>query len=115
MIPASTATTTMAEAETTRAIPWRPVGISSTLSARPGRSPRGASLSLVVAHAAVLTRDLRIEGVFLERLVRAGARPEIGHLLDLSLGCGAHDLLPERKALLAHDVLQVFALQVGMR
>src|SRR5258705_11024880 len=70
---------------------------------------------LVVAHAAILTCDFRIEAVLLERLVRAGARPPIGNLVDLAFDGAPHDLLAERIALLAHDVLQGLALQVRMR
>ena len=58
--------------------------------------------------------DFRVEGVLLERLVRAGARPPVGKLLDLSFSGAPHDLLPERKALLAHDVLQVLTPQIRM-
>src|SRR5688572_8239751 len=70
---------------------------------------------LVVAHAAVLTFDFRVEGLLLKRLVRTRARPPVGNLLYLSLDGVPHDLLPERIALLAHDVLQVLALQIRMR
>src|SRR4029453_15395364 len=89
---------------------------SATMSTTLQRSRKTVSQSfLVVANSAVLTYDLRIKAVFFERLVRAGAGPPIGNLLDLSFSGGPHDLFPERKALLAYDVLQLFTLQVGMR
>src|SRR3982751_3337819 len=73
------------------------------------------SSSLVVARAAILTFDSRIEGLLLARCrVRAGARPPVVDLLYLSLGRLLHDLLPQRIALLALDVLQLLALQVRM-
>src|SRR3954467_6999676 len=70
---------------------------------------------LVVAHAAILTFDCRIESLLLARCrVRAGARPPVAELLYLSLGRVLHDLLSQRIALLALDVLQLLALQVRM-
>jgi hypothetical protein len=73
------------------------------------------SIYFVVADSAVLIPDLRVKSALFERLVGAGTRPPVGNLLDLSLSGGPHDLLPEGKALLAFDLLQSFAFQVGMR
>src|SRR4029453_6728028 len=70
------------------------------------------TIVLVVADSAVLISHLGVEGVLLERLVRAGPRPPIGDLLDLAFGGVLHDLLPDRETLLADDFLQVFTLQI---
>src|SRR3982750_1576336 len=67
---------------------------------------------LVVADAAVLACRARVEGMLLERLVRAGPWPPVGNLLDLAFGGVLHDLLAERIAFLAHDVLQELTFQV---
>jgi hypothetical protein len=76
---------------------------------------RDRLLFLVVANSAVLISDSREESVLLKRLVVAGARPKVGYLVDLSLSSSPHDLLSEREALFAFDVLQMFTLQIGMR
>jgi len=74
---------------------------------------RAASSFLVVANPAVLPRNFRVERVFLKWLVRAGASPPIGHLGDLSFSGAPHYFFPQRKALLADDVLEGLTLQVG--
>jgi hypothetical protein len=49
--------------------------------------------SIVIANAANLVADLRVEGVFLERRNRAGARPRISNLAHLSFAGRAHHFL----------------------
>ena len=60
--------------------------------------------SFVIADAADLVPHL-VKRVFLEWRVRVSPRPPIGHFVDLALPRLAHDLLTERIALLALDVL----------
>src|SRR5262245_11837272 len=66
-------------------------------------------LFLVVADTTNLIADLRIEGVLLEGLVRAGSRPPVGGLFYRSLGGILHNRFTERSAVLALNVSQLFA------
>src|SRR5215208_1823718 len=69
----------------------------------------------VVPNTTVLTRGFRVVTALLERLVRPGARPPVGHPFDLSFGGVLHDLLAERIAFLPYDRRQRLTLQVRMR
>src|SRR5437899_11899630 len=73
------------------------------------------NLLLVVPDPADLVPDLRVESVLLERRLGSGARPPVGHALDLPFRRPLHDRFSEGKALLPDDVLEELALQVRMR
>jgi len=72
-------------------------------------------LFLVVADTTNLVTDLRIEGLLLEGLVRAGSRPPLSGLLYRSFGSRLHYLFSERRTMLALNPVQIFALKRRMR
>ena len=72
-------------------------------------------LLLVVPDPAVLVPDLRVECVLLERRLGSGARPPVGHALDLPFHGRLHDRFSDGKPLLPDDVLEALARRVGMR
>src|SRR4029077_15414347 len=88
-----------------------PRSMPRTSSAR----ERVRHLLLVVPDPADLVPDLRVERVLLERRLGSGARPPVGHALDLPFRGRLHDRFSEGKALLPDDVLEELTLQVGMR
>ena len=67
-------------------------------------------LFLVVADTTNLVTDLRIEGLLLEGLVRAGSRPPVGGLFYLSLGGILHNRFTEWSTVLSLNVFKPFAL-----
>jgi hypothetical protein len=69
---------------------------------------------LVVAYTANLVAYLRIEGSFLERLVRSRSRPPVGGFLYRSVTGIMHDRLTKRRTMLALKVLQMLTLILGM-
>src|SRR5215831_11921707 len=66
-------------------------------------------LFLVVADTTNLVTDLRVEGLLLEGLVRAGSRPPVSGLFYRSLGGILHNRFTERSTVLALNVSQLFA------
>src|SRR5262245_21439419 len=70
---------------------------------------------LVVADAANLIADFRVEGGLFERLICARTGPPVCDLFNRSFGGVLHHLWSDRIALLPFDVLQMFTLEVGMR
>src|SRR5262249_11566112 len=65
---------------------------------------------LVVADTANLIADLRVEGGLLQWLVGARTRPPVCNFPYLSVGGLLHHFFTHRIALLAFDVVQLFAL-----
>src|SRR5262249_58212596 len=66
-------------------------------------------LFLVVPDTTNLVTDLRVEGLLLEGLVRAGSRPPVSGLFYHSLGGILHNRFTERSTVLALNVSQLFA------